>query len=64
MGRTATDLTVRETYRVMLCSGECREWLYLGPDGRSVSWWQDVSSGQVFNEDSIMYSWQILEWTG
>jgi hypothetical protein len=48
----------------MLCSGECLEWLYLGPDSRSVSWWQDVSSGRIFNEDSMMYSWQILEAAG
>lgn len=54
-------LTLRAVYRVMPCSGECREWEYLGMDGRCVVWWRDKASGRAFNEGSAMYAWQILE---
>ncbi len=53
--------TVHTVYRVMLCSGECCEWEYLGPDRHDVAWWEDKASGRVFNEGSLMYAWQILE---
>jgi hypothetical protein len=54
------NLELHGTYRVLLCSGECLLWEYLGTDSRTVAWWQDASSGRVFSEDSLMYAWQLV----
>ncbi len=55
------NLELHETYRIQYCSGECVLWEYLGTDQRTVPWWQEVSSGRVFNEDSVIYAWQLIE---
>ncbi|MDD5248118.1 MAG: hypothetical protein PHY45_03980 [Rhodocyclaceae bacterium] len=47
-------------YEVEFCSGEHRRWRYLGPDSRSLNWWQDVETGREFSEASVMYAWQIV----
>ena len=47
-------------YAIRLCSGECRYWKYLGLSGGDRHWWQDMSTDAVFNEDRIMYEWEII----
>lgn len=54
-------LRSRAIFRIELCSGEIRRWRHLGPDAGSQIWWQDVESGQQFNESSLMYAWRILD---
>lgn len=53
-------LELHATYRVMLCSGECQQWTYLGRDSRCGAWWQERASGRVFAESGLMYAWRIL----
>ena len=53
------ELTVNSVYTIELCSGEIRQWQYLGPDSRRQVWWMDVETGQEFNEASLMYAWSV-----
>lgn len=53
------DLTVNAVYSIELCSGELRQWQYLGLDSRRLVWWKDVETKQEFNESSLMYAWSI-----
>lgn len=53
------DLTVNAVYTIELCSGELRQWQYLGQDSRRLVWWKDLETGQEFNESSLMYAWNI-----
>ncbi|WP_412479467.1 hypothetical protein [Azonexus sp. IMCC34839] len=55
-----TELLINHVYRIQLCSGEQREWQYLGPDSRRLVWWMDVETRQEFTENSLMYAWKIL----
>ncbi len=52
---------INVVYSIRLCSGEFRLWKYLGAGGGQRVWWNDLSTGAVFNEDSIMYAWDIVE---
>lgn len=56
-----SDLIVNAVYRIELCSGEQRQWKYLGQDSRRLVWWMDMESRQEFNESSLMYAWTIKE---
>ena len=47
-------------YAIRLFSGEFRYWKYLGESGGDRRWWQDMSTDAVFNEDRIMYAWEII----
>lgn len=52
-------LVVNAVYLIELCSGEMRQWQYLGSDSRRLIWWRDVETDQEFNENSLSYAWQI-----
>lgn len=54
-------LRVNDIYPVKLCSGEVRRWKYLGQGAGERIWWCDVTTGSIFNEESILYTWEILE---
>jgi hypothetical protein len=47
-------------YLVELCSGEQRQWRYLGADARQLGWWRDEDTGMTFSESGVMYAWQIV----
>ncbi len=47
-------------YEIALCSGERRQWRYLGDDARGARWWRDCESGSEFSEGSLMYAWSIV----
>ena len=53
--------TVGYEYRITLCSGEVRRWLYLGLDPSGRGWWRDTETLYQFSEDSLMYTWQVVE---
>jgi hypothetical protein len=53
-------IEVHGHYRIACCSGEVRDWEYLGVNESAVAWWRDTLSGRVFSEDSLMYAWQII----
>jgi hypothetical protein len=55
-----TEPVLNKEYRIALCSGEIRRWLYLGQDELSQVWWRDMETGMEFNESSLMYAWQIV----
>ncbi|MBU3656479.1 MAG: hypothetical protein FGM35_00410 [Rhodocyclaceae bacterium] len=54
-------LEINAVYSIQLCSGEVRLWKYLGEGKGGRVWWNDQDSGTIFNEESILYAWQILE---
>jgi len=54
------ELVINAIYRIELCSGEQREWQYLGQDSRRLVWWKDIETGEEFSENSLMYAWKIL----
>lgn len=58
-------LEPNRVYLIELCSGEQRQWKYLGQscEGKQ-SWWRDEESGVEFNEANLMYAWQILRQKG
>ncbi len=55
------DLVVNAVYTIELCSGELRQWTYLGLDSRRLVWWMDRETRQEFNESSLMYAWRIVD---
>ena len=54
-------LDINTVYTVELCSGELRQWKYLGLDSRRLVWWMDLETRQEFNESSLMYAWSVKE---
>ena len=54
-------LDINTVYTIELCSGELRQWKYLGQDSRRLVWWMDLETGQEFNESSLMYAWSVKE---
>jgi hypothetical protein len=54
-------LVINDVYTIELCSGEKRQWKFLGQDSRRLVWWQDLETKQEFNESSLMYAWSIKE---
>lgn len=54
-------LDINTVYTVELCSGELRQWKYLGQDSRRLVWWMDLETRQEFNESSLMYAWSVKE---
>ena len=52
---------INTIYSVELCSGELRQWKYLGQDSRRLVWWMDLETRQEFNESSLMYAWSVKE---
>ena len=54
-------LDINAVYTVELCSGELRQWKYLGQDSRRLVWWMDLETRQEFNESSLMYAWSVKE---
>ncbi len=55
------ELVINTVYRIELCSGEQRQWQYLGLDSRRLVWWKDIETKEEFTESSLMYAWKILE---
>lgn len=53
-------LEINQAYSIALCSGEIRQWRYLGVGPMEDVWWMDTATGQVFNESGIMYAWSLL----
>ncbi len=54
------ELMPQAIYRIELCSGEIRQWKYLGTDSQSQVWWRDEQTGTEFSESSVMYAWKIV----
>ncbi|WP_153147304.1 hypothetical protein [Dechloromonas sp. H13] len=54
-------LDINAVYTIELCSGELRQWKYLGQDSRRLVWWMDLETRQEFNESSLMYAWSVKE---
>jgi len=52
---------VGDEYRISLCNGELRRWRYLGPDPSGRGWWRDAETLCEFSDDSLMYTWQVVE---
>ena len=52
-------LDINTVYTVELCSGELRQWKYLGQDSRRLVWWMDQETRQEFNESTLMYAWSV-----
>ncbi len=52
-------LDINAVYTIELCSGELRQWKYLGQDSRRLVWWMDLETRQEFNESSLMYAWSV-----
>ena len=55
------DLVVNAVYAVELCSGEQKNWKYLGQDSWQLVWWMDTETKKEFNESSLMYAWSIKQ---
>lgn len=53
-------LRTNAVYRIELCSGETRQWRYLGPGEASQVWWRDMETRQEFTESSLLYAWKIV----
>ena len=51
---------INRIYSIRLCSGEMRAWKYLGEGSGKRIWWCDSSTGIVFNEESILYAWEVV----
>ena len=54
------SLTVNNIYSIRICSGEQKVWRYLGVGEGGRVWWCDSSTGIVFNEESILYAWEVV----
>lgn len=52
-------LDINAVYSIELCSGETKEWKYLGPDSRRLVWWMDLETKQEFCESSLMFAWNV-----
>ena len=50
---------INVVYAIRLCSGELRLWKHLGIGEGQRIWWSDISTGSVFNEDTLLYAWVI-----
>lgn len=54
------SFTVNSIYSIRICSGEQKVWRYLGVGEGGRVWWCDSSTGIVFNEESILYAWEVV----
>lgn len=55
------ELQAGRSYRIRLCSGEERDWIFEGTDGNELGWWRDAETGLSFSATSILYAWELVD---